>query len=258
MSGQNTFLATKAGATDIIILFTLLGRLKLFVAFVEQSLRTEYIHDSKTVDDWLYTLEWVEDSLFPLREFFRRNSAQEIPELRRKANRIENFKIMLIGVKELLVNPSIDPVRKLYSLLDVIVSLQGGLARWQRELSQVSPDHVNDPIVTMVSAPFPTLAPSSLRTMIRVMEEFGGYLINKDEINTCMSSRKVFILNYYTIAIRPQDWYARLHDQILRLHEAAKNELPPGKATESIEARRSILATCDAEQFMRGAAVVAG
>jgi len=256
MSDHRSSVETKVETPHAVILFTLLGRLKLFFALVQESLRTEYVHDSRTVDDWLYTIEWLEDSLFPIHEFFRRGDVQDALALRKKANRFESFKTMLMDAKKVLVASEIDPVKKLFGLLDAVVGIHGGLARWQRELAPASQDCTPDLIVTSVRPPFPSLAPSAVPVLSRLMEEFVACLVSKDETNTCLKSRKIFLLLYYTIAVRPEEWYARLHQQILRLHEAAVRELPPGDASESIEARRRILADYNAERFMRDAGVV--
>lgn len=257
MSGDDVRPANKSGPPHIVTLFTLLGRLKLFFAFVEQSLRTEYLHDARTVEDWLYTLDWLDDSLFPIDEYFRNRQGGDDPELRGKEGRVELFKKLLTEARADLVDPGHSPVSKLYRLLDAVARLHGGLALWQKELARDFPECEAGARSLGLRSPFPSLAPSALRMLNRLMEDFSIYMTTKNEYSTCMTSRKIFLLLYYTVAVRPEEWFPRLHEQVVRQHEAAVRELPPGSAGESIASRRDKLKHYDAEEFMRVAARVA-
>lgn len=243
-------LRNPAPGDDLLLglLLVLLGRLRAYFSIVEQSLRTEFLHKDETVKDWLRSFDWLEDSFFPIYQLFRRAKATREPYLVEMEGRVEYFKRELSDARKLLVDSTPSAVKKLFGLLQHVRNIHVGLGCWQDELRARSPRTVGDK-ASAVRPAERSAFPSALVPLRRLILEFRTQLISNEELEICITSRRIYLLIYYTAAVHPEEWTLDLHRLVVGLHEEALQRVPSGLARDSIRARLERLRMYNDQRF---------
>lgn len=229
-------------------LFVILGRLRAFFLIVAQSLRGEFLHEDKAINDWLNTLEWLEDSYFPVYQYFRGTALSGQSFVRSTAGRVACFKNELMEGRKMLLESSLSPILRLFELLNKLERIHEGFALWQTDLKRdldISAFAQHAEVGSMQAS----LAPSAADSLRQAIDELRSAIESKDEINACLASRRVIFLMYYTFITHPDEWTSELHQRVLNLHDQAIEVLPSGLARQSISARRERLKTHDQQRF---------
>lgn len=232
------------------LLFIFLGRLRWYFTFVEQSLRSEFLHKPEVVNDWLRTLTWLEDSFFPVYQLFQKAAVVDGEHFHHEmAIRLPSFEQRLELSRILLQDESVAPVKRLYGLLRNLREIRAGLILWRHYLTERYGNAEIGARLGQASTFLDAVAPSAINLLQHEIAQADAEVGKGGEIAICMALRHTFFLLYYTAAVHPEEWTIELQDQVIELHQRAIDVVPIGLARDSIHARLEKLRRIDNVRF---------
>jgi hypothetical protein len=215
------------------MLYVILSRLRIYVAMVEQSLRTEFLDSPNVVKDWLNTVGWLQDVFFPVYQLLQAPST----DTEEAQHRLASLNQRLSDARNLLLIESQSNGDRLFGVLGLFRQIRAGLDAWKTDLGREIGQLDSDALLATCKIPNPVTAPSAIGPLQAGLAEAQTVIETQDDVAICMILRRVFFLLYYISVISPNYWTSSLHNAVLDLHERALDVIGPGLARTSVEAR---------------------